>query len=1079
MLRRTFYFFFFLSTLFFSINIFAQVKVVPIGDRKLNIGEKISQGRVSSIVEDTSGIIWIGTLDGLNSFDGYNVSVYRHLSDDSTSISNNIINSLDSDKDGNIWVGTNNGLNRVSLPYGNFTTYFEKNEVLIKLNANKINKIKFCDNGIIWMATAGTGIVKFNTKINERDYVSLRLDSIKKLNQNMICMAVDGDGNVWFANTSSEIGRINVSDDSFELFEIKGEDCGFSDDLRINLISKDNNNRIWFSLSGLYEGLYYFDESRNEIVEELRINNQMRIDEYISSLRTISSIVNDQEGNLWMSSIYQGIFKVDSGFHITYYPNYINRLQISDQIVEDGTRTLYFSKTATLWIGLNGYGLNYINNFDFLFNTIRKNKRNKEFVTKSIRAFEEDEKYIWIGGYYGLVRLDKKTKQIKAYLVGQSIYSISKNLNDKNTLFIGLEGNGLRIFNKKTSKFAEKFRLLTVNNKVIGINVYELSNQGDSILWIGRNSGLEKLNYSTGKSEYIRFDYVDGLGSIPAQSILSSFIDDHGDAWFGSQFEGLWLYNPLKDILINKKLKLQAGVQQPLRINSILRDSRDYLWLSTDIGIFSSKSIEDEFKNYTVNDGLPNDFVYAALEDDNGDMWFSTNNGLSKWSYSDSTFTNYGIRSGIQNEEFNTGAYFKDSQGYLYFGGIDGITYFKPIEETIKEISYPLIITNMMTNYGDVYKKDNVLKLKNKTEFLSIEFSLLSFLNKEQNIYQYRNLSSGGDWINLGNANKIILNKPTVRKQLIEIRACIAGKNWNKQTLKLIIEKDPKFWQTWYFWLVFGLILVLISVLLVRRKVWINKQEKKKLSMLVNVKTRELEEINKELLESNVTKDRLFSIIAHDLRNPLNSLLGFSSLLETQSEYFSEEEKKEFVSIIHMSSKNLNNLLDNLLNWSRLQMNKIKPSFQMLEVKSVIDSNLSFLNVNIKQKKINIKTEGLSDVRVFADPDMLSVIVRNLLSNAIKFTHEHGKIKISLERESDYYKLSILDNGVGMKKETVDSLFNVDDNNSIQGTNNEVGTGLGLLLCHDFAILNKGRLEVTSTFGSGSCFSLFLKVDKE
>lgn len=1078
MYRYLSYFCFVFGLLLFSLEVYTQVKVVPIGDRKLNIGEKISQGRVSSIVEDTSGIIWVGTLDGLNSFDGYNVSVYRHLSDDSTSISNNIINSLDSDKDGNIWVGTDNGLNKVSFPHKNFISYFEKKEDLINLHANKINKIEF-DGGMVCMATAGAGIVILNPKNGNRDYVSMRIDSVKKINQVMIDLAVDENKNLWFVNILGEIGRINIANNSIELISVNGRDCGLSEALWVNSIFKDKQNKIWFSLSGLYEGLYYFDESRNEIVEELRINNQMRIDEYISSLRTISSIVNDQEGNLWLSSIYQGIFKVDSGFHITYYPNYINSLHVSDQIVEDGTRTLYFSKTATLWIGLNGYGLNYINNFDFLFNTIRKNKRNKEFVTKSIRAFEEDDKYIWIGGYYGLVRLDKKTKQIKSYLVGQSIYSLSKNLNDKNTLFIGLEGNGLRIFNKNTGKFSNKFKLLTVNNKELGINVYELSNQGDSILWIGRNSGLEKLYYGTGKSEYIRFDYADGLGSIPAQSILSSFIDDHGDAWFGSQFEGLWLYNPQKNILINKKLKLQTGVQQPLRINSILRDSRDNLWLSTDIGIFSSKGIEDEFRNFTVNDGLSNDFVYAALEDDNGDMWFSTNNGLSKWSYSDSSFTNYGIRSGIQNEEFNTGAYFKDSHGTLYFGGIDGITYFKPIEETIKEISYPLIITNMTTNYGDVYNKDNVLKLKNKTEFLSIEFSLLSFLNKEQNIYQYRNLSSGDAWINLGNANKIILNKPTVRKQLIEIRACIAGKNWNKQTLKLIIEKEPKFWQTWYFWLVFGLILVLISVLLVRRKVWISKQEKKKLSMLVNIKTRELEEINKELLESNVTKDRLFSIIAHDLRNPLNSLLGFSSLLETQSEYFSEEEKREFVSIIHMSSKNLNNLLDNLLNWSRLQMNKIKPSFQMLEVKSVIDSNLSFLNVNIKQKKINIKTEGLSDVSVFADPDMLSVIVRNLLSNAIKFTHEYGKIKISLERESDYYKLSILDNGVGMKKETVDSLFDVDDNKSIQGTNSEVGTGLGLLLCHDFAILNKGRLEVTSTLGSGSCFSLFLKVDKE
>lgn len=355
MYRYLSYFCFVFGLLLFSLEVYTQVKVVPIGDRKLNIGEKISQGRVSSIVEDTSGIIWIGTLDGLNSFDGYNVSVYRHLSDDSTSISNNIINSLDSDKDGNIWVGTDNGLNKVSFPHKNFISYFEKKEDLINLHANKINKIEF-DGGMVCMATAGAGIVILNPKNGNRDYVSMRIDSVKKINQVMIDLAVDENKNLWFVNILGEIGRINIANNSIELISVNGRDCGLSEALWVNSIFKDKQNKIWFSLSGLYEGLYYFDESRNEIVEELRINNQMRIDEYISSLRTISSIVNDQEGNLWLSSIYQGIFKVDSGFHITYYPNYINSLHVSDQIVEDGTRTLYFSKTATLWIGLNGYG---------------------------------------------------------------------------------------------------------------------------------------------------------------------------------------------------------------------------------------------------------------------------------------------------------------------------------------------------------------------------------------------------------------------------------------------------------------------------------------------------------------------------------------------------------------------------------------------------------------------------------------------------------------------------------------------------------------------------------------------------
>lgn len=1061
----------------FSNVLYAQVEIVPIGDRKINIGDKISQGRVSSIIEDNRGIIWVGTLDGLNSYDGYNSSVYRHVSGDSTSISNNIINALDSDKNNNIWVGTDNGLNRISPPYKNFDSFLEKKKELVILNSNKVNDIEVDSKGFVWMATAGSGIVRFNPNTNERDYVSLRIDTAVTLNQIMMHLAVDENDNIWFVNTLSEIGSINVSNDSIELFRINGRKCGFSDDIRINQISKDINNRTWFSLSGLYEGLYYFDENRKEIVEELRINDKLRIDEYISSLRTISSIVNDGSGNLWLSSIYQGIFKVDKEYNITYYPNYINDTKGIDNLLEDGGRTLYFSSTGILWIGLNGYGLSYINDFDFLFTTIRKNKQNKEFITKSVRAFEEDENYIWIGGYYGLVRLHKKTKELKSYLFGQSVYSLSKNANDANAMFVGLEGDGLRLFNKNTGKLAVDFKLLTTNNKELGINVFELCDQGDSILWIGRNNGLEKLNYLTAKSEYINFEYNDGSWGRPTQSIISSFIDNKGNAWFGSQFEGLWMYDVEKGVLVNRKLNLHKNSQQPLRINSILQDSRGYFWLSTDIGVFSSNNIEEEFRHFTQKDGLPNDFVYASLEDDNGDMWFSTNKGISKWSYADSLFTNYGIRSGIQNEEFNTGAYFKDSQGILYFGGIDGITYFKPTKDNVKEISYPLIFTNLMTNYGVVSKTGDILKLNKNAEFLNIEFSLLSYLDKEQNNYQYRNLSSGGDWINLGSSNKIIINKPTVRRQIIEIRASVNGKNWNKQSIKLTIVKEPYIWQTWYFWAVFVLLLIIISMSLIRRRIWKSKQEKRKLAMLVNVKTKELNEAIDELSESNVTKDRLFSIIAHDLRNPLNSLLGFSSLLESQGEYFSEKEKKEFVSIIHMSSKNLNNLLDNLLNWSRLQMKKIKPRFQMLEIKEIIDSNLSFLTSNINQKELEIVIDGLIGVSVYSDPDMVSVIIRNLLSNAIKFTHDKGKIIISIEREDKFYKLSIKDNGIGMDTNTIDYLFDAKANSSKQGTNNEVGTGLGLLLCNDFAKLINGKLTAESKPGEGSCFCLYMLVE--
>ena len=1057
-----------------------QVEINPIVDKKLSLGEKISQGRINSIIEDKRGIVWIGTLDGLNGFDGYNTVVYRHKVGDKNTISNNIINSLAIDKEGIIWIGTNNGLNKFYPPEDNFKSLLESDPGLKNLEANKINEVVIDNNGIIWIATEGAGVVKYNPSTNKRDYITLDLDTANILNQIIENIAIDSSQNIWFANKLGVIGRLNSSLDEIEYFNIIGRESKSSKLCWINDILPDVNNKIWFSMGGLYEGLYYYDDINNTIIEEKRINDQLRNDSFISSLRNVSSIVNDKDGNLWFSSLFLGIYKVERDFTITCYPDYSfgNLSNYSDQ-TESGGAVLLWGSSGILWIGTNGYGLEYVPNFNFLFHTIKKGVQNKNFKLQSVRAFEEDEENIWISGYYNLIRQNKETGLFTSFLYGGSYYSLCNNPMNPNELFIGTEGGGLYVFNKTTESFINIDNAYFNSVKGIdGINVFELRSQGDSILWVGRNSGVEKYDLKSKKKEYIKFNNSISDKNYTT-SIISSYIDHNDDVWFGSVFDGLWKYDKLNNSLNRKILKINEGIPQPQRINSIFEDSRGIIWLCSDNGILTSPGWDMEFELLTVDNGLANNFVYASLEDGFGDIWFSTNNGLSKWDIYDSGFTNYVASNGLQGNEFNTGAYFKDQSGNIYFGGINGYNYFKPSARENEIPIYPIILTSVNTDLGvqvttaDI--EDNiVINLDKEVQFLNLEFSLLSFLAPSQNRYQYRKLEIDSNWIDLSTTNKIFLDKPSYGKHFIELRAKVIGKTWNEKTLKITIIKAPYIWETWYFLLMSVVLIILIAFYFFRRKLWKNKREKKKLSVLVGVRTKELHDAIYELKESNATKDRLFSIIAHDLRNPLNSLLGFSSLLEEQEQYFSEEEKKEFISIIHLSSRNLNNLLDNLLNWSRLQLKNIKPRFQLFEIKEIIDANLTFLGSNISLKELNIVTKDLLGVQVYADPDMIAVIVRNLLSNAIKFTNKQGKIEIYCEKEDEYYKLSFRDNGVGMDKDTVDNIFDAKKSQSKHGTNNEVGTGLGLLLCHDFANLNNGILSVSTTLGKGSCFYLYL-----
>jgi signal transduction histidine kinase len=227
---------------------------------------------------------------------------------------------------------------------------------------------------------------------------------------------------------------------------------------------------------------------------------------------------------------------------------------------------------------------------------------------------------------------------------------------------------------------------------------------------------------------------------------------------------------------------------------------------------------------------------------------------------------------------------------------------------------------------------------------------------------------------------------------------------------------------------------------------------------------------------ANKTKDKFFSIISHDLRSPFNSLLGFSKLLINNYDNFDEGEKKEMIQLMHHTSKNTLNLLENLLEWARIQTNRIEYSPVTFNISNTTIEIINLLNAYAKKKEIDISIKVQNDIIVFADEKMLSSVIRNLISNAIKYTYKNGKIIISLEKSGELIKLSIEDNGIGMDKKTLDSLFLIDKTNSVPGTDDEQGTGLGLILVKDFIEKNNGKIKVESKPGKGSKFIISLRI---
>ena len=236
----------------------------------------------------------------------------------------------------------------------------------------------------------------------------------------------------------------------------------------------------------------------------------------------------------------------------------------------------------------------------------------------------------------------------------------------------------------------------------------------------------------------------------------------------------------------------------------------------------------------------------------------------------------------------------------------------------------------------------------------------------------------------------------------------------------------------------------------------------------------EIEQLNHKLNILNATKDKLFSIIAHDLRSPFNSITGLSELLNYSADDKDFEEVKSLAEMIHTSSQSALILLDNLLNWARSQTGQIKFNPETLELKPIIEELFELLKPTAALKHISLNHDSSIETEIYADENMLKTVLRNLISNAIKFTETNGKIDIFSKNLDNQVETTVSDDGVGMNKGAQDQLFKLDISLITSGTTNEKGSGLGLLLCKEFVEKHGGRIWVKSDPGKGSAFTFSL-----
>ena len=707
---------------------------------RLSLEHGLSQSAVLCILQDRKGFMWFGTQDGLNKYDGYNFTVYKHDALDSNSLSENSILSIFEDSRGaGLWIGTNGGgLNRFDRDSGRFTRYVHDPDNPHSLSHNAVYSIYENHAGTLWIGTWGGGLNKLDPN-NPTRFVRYVHDpnDPHSLSDNTVYSIYEDHARTLWIGTANGLNKLDRSREEFTRFVNDPHD---PQSLSHNAVwsiyasppAADRPAALWIGTRG--GGLNRFDPSTGKFARFVHDPKNP----FSLSQNDVRAIYQDAFGALWIGTL-GGLNKlpstsseqtpsaVDSGDEKTEkFIHFVNDPNDPHSLSFDRILSIYENSASrnTLWIGTWGGGLNKFDRGQEKFSHFVNDPKNPNSLSNNgVWTFYEDSSngLLWIGtDGGGLNRYDPEQKQFTHFLHDaknakslshDAVWAIHKSQN--NTLWIGTDGGldkletpgaAFKELNGASAQFAHYVHDPDNPNSLSSNRVRCLYEDHTGILWIGTRDGLNRFDRATGKFTRFVNDPNDPR-SLSHNHIWCIYEDHTGALWIGTSGGGLNRFDPdfpAKKIITNRDSSLKAPngksgqftrfVNDPdnphslshNRIFSIHEDSavpQSGIWIGTDGGGLNQfDRATERFTHYTEKDGLPNNVIYGILEDDNGHLWLSTNKGLSRFDPPTKTFRNYDINDGLQSNEFNQGAYYKSAAapGRMYFGGLNGFNAFYP-----------------------------------------------------------------------------------------------------------------------------------------------------------------------------------------------------------------------------------------------------------------------------------------------------------------------------------------------------------------------------------------------------------------
>lgn len=755
--------------------------------------------------------MWFGTQDGLNKYDGYKFTVYKHDPLDSLSLSENFIHTILEDSKGNLWIGTDNGLNKFDTKKRTFKSYKFNPSDPTSISNSAVWSILEDKEGILWIGTADAGLNKLefiDSKTGKAKFKRFTTNPTSGLNSIINTIYEDKDGTLWIGSSTDGLNKFDRKTGRFTTFQNRPSDNNSISNNCVWTISEDNKGFLWV---GTNDGLNKLNKLTGEFQRYTNSSDRNSL-----SHNTIKKIYFDKEDRLWIGTLGGGLNlftesnKTFEHFNnITYNPSSLNS-DIIHSILED--------RQGILWVGTDN-GISRFDRHKQNFSHYEKLSGSENTLSSNvIWSLLRDGSFIWAGTSEGLDKYDREKEIYSHYQrkgfknnTNKSIYSLYKDRSGK--LWIGTD-DGLYFFKNG------KIEKLNINKKFDEQNVkrvYSILEDSKNNLWVGTKEGLFIIGGDKKNSTFISA----GVNPYLTNNVIRSiFEDSKGNIWLGTNGGGLnkvQLKEPGNYNLENITLKSyqssndgKAGLNNNI-ILSIYEDPSGSLWLGTYGGGLNSFNPGTGKASYlTEKDGLSNNVVYSILPDKQGQLWMSTNKGISRYNPADKTFRNFYKNDGLQSNEFNIGAAYKAQDGELLFGGINGFNTFYP--ERIKSNPTPpeIVITdfqifNKSVKVGknslleqDVAETDSI-NLSYKENLFSFEFAALHYSFPEKNSYAYMLEGFDDEWNYVGNRRIAIYTKLDPGTYTFKVKGTNSDGVWNEAGASVRIVISPPFWKTWLF----------------------------------------------------------------------------------------------------------------------------------------------------------------------------------------------------------------------------------------------------------------------------------------